>query len=50
MFCTMGTDERLSRHQLGHFEHIRPFGKVVPRRVKNVMQRPGVSYHQVVFL
>ena len=46
----MGTDERLSRHQLRHFEHVCPFGKVVPRRMKNVMQRLGVGYHQVVFL
>ena len=46
----MGTDERLSRHQFRRFPHVRPFGKVVPGRVKNVMQRLGVSYHQVVFL
>jgi len=46
----MGTDERLSRHQFRHFEHVRLFGKVVPGRVKNVMQRLGVGYHQVVFL
>ena len=46
----MGTDECLSRHQLCRFPHVRPFGKVVPGGVQNVMQRLGVGYHQVVFL
>jgi len=46
----MGTDECLSCHQLRRFPHVRPFGKVVPGRMQNVMQRLGVSYHQVVFL